>query len=60
MALLLPRGVRPFALILLPRACQCHPHVVQRAEQCAFRHSSRSRPWKLSTCRFCIGMRPAG
>jgi putative ABC transport system permease protein len=24
--------------------------------QCAFRHSSRSRPWKLSTCPFCIGL----
>jgi hypothetical protein len=24
--------------------------------QLAFRHSSRRRPWKLSTCPFCIGL----
>jgi hypothetical protein len=30
---------------------------VERAEnQFAFKHSSRTLPWKLSTCPFCIGL----
>ena len=50
------RTMRSFAVILLPPGCQGYPHIVQVRNQCAFRHSSRSLPWKLSTWPFCIGL----
>ncbi len=49
------RAVGPLAVVLLAPGCQSTPDIIQRAEQLALRHSSRRRPWKLSTWPFCIG-----
>ncbi len=51
------RTVRTLAVVFAPPVCQGAPYVVERAEnQFAFKHSSRTLPWKLSTCPFCIGL----
>ncbi len=49
------REVRPDLVVVALPDCQHRAHLRQRDEQVSFRHSSRSRPMKLSANAFCRG-----